>query len=177
MSEAINEILEEEEEQLEQVAVFDDASAEYLMRRIAEANEQYDRMESWYKHQLEKAKKIRDDTVALAEMSLRAYLDMVPVKKTKTQVSYEFPGGKLVLKAQGPEYERDDAALVPWLKENGLGDLVKVKETANWAELKKGLKESPDGTAMVTADGEIVPGVKVTQREPEFKAIPNTKNH
>lgn len=181
MSELANEIFEEEvseEEQIEEVAVLDDASAEYLLRRIAEANEQYDRLVAWYELQQKKAQEIRDRTVAWAERGLRSYLEMIPAaKRTKTQLSYELPGGKLVLKNQGPEYERDETALVPWLKENGLTDLVKVKESANWAELKKTLRETPDGASMMTEDGEIVPGVKVTQREPKFEAIPNTKRN
>ena len=179
MSEARNlneEELLEEEDQLEEVACLDDSSAEYLLRRIMEANEQFDRLEAWYALQLNKALEVRDRTIAWAERGLRAYLDMVPAaKRTKTQISYELPGGKLVLKAQAPEYERDEAVLVPWLKKNGLKDLVKVKESANWAELKKTLKESPDGTCMVTADGEIVPGIKVEQRAPKFTATPTDK--
>lgn len=176
MSEAIKEeILEEEEEELQEVACFDDASADYLLRRIREANEQYDKMEAWYGEQLRKLAAIRDRTIAWAEHGLRSYLDMVPAKKTKTQISYELPGGKLVLKAQAPEYVRDDEKLVPWLKENGKGGFVKIKESANWAELKKTLKESPDGASVMTEDGEIVPGVTVVQMEPKFKAIPNTK--
>lgn len=166
----------DEEERLDEVACLDDSSAEYLLRRIREANEQFDRLEAWYALQLNKAMEIRDRTIAWAERGLQAYLEMVPAaKRTKTQVSYELPGGKLVLKAQAPEYERDDAELVPWLKNNGLTDLVKVKESANWAELKKTLKEGPDGTCMITADGEIVPGVKVEQRPPKFTATPTEK--
>lgn len=178
MSEArkIEEEILEEDETLQEVACFDDSSAEYLLRRIREANEQYERMEAWYERQLGKAKEIRDRTVAWAERGLRAYLEMIPAaKRTKTQISYELPGGKLTLKKQAPEYERDEAALVPWLKQNGLTDLVKVKESANWAELKKTLKEGPDGASMVTEDGEIVPGVKVIQREPKFTADPIEK--
>lgn len=165
----------ENQDELQDVACFDDASAEYLLRRIREANDQFDRMEAWYAHQLQKAMEIRDRTVAWAERGLRAYLDMVPAKRTKTQISYELPGGKLVLKFQAPEYERDDAALVPWLKKNGMAELVKVKESANWAELKKTLKEGPDGGTMITEYGEIVPGVKVIQREPKFTADPTEK--
>ena len=165
---------EEQEEQLQEVACFDDSSAEYLLRRIREANEQYERMAAWYEFNLNKAKEIRDNTVAWAERGLRSFLDVAPVKKTKTQISYELPGGKLVLKAQAPEYTRDDDTLVPWLKKNGLTEMVKVKESANWVELKKQLKEGPDGT-MVTEDGEIVPGVKAEQREPKFTVTLNEK--
>ena len=167
MSEAREILPEEEQEELQEVACFDDASAEYLLRRIREANDQYDRMADWYEHQLNKLREIRDNTIAWAERGLRSYLDMVPAKTTKTQISYDLPGGKLVLKVQAPEYERDEDALVPWLKGNGMTEMVKVKESANWAELKKTLKEGPDGT-MITVDGEIVPGIKVIEREPKF---------
>ena len=178
MSEVVKEeILEEEEEELQEVACFDDAIATYLLRRIREANEQYDRMEAWYTEQLRKLAAIRDRTIAWAEHGLRSYLDMVPAKKTKTQISYELPNGKLVLKAQAPEYVRDDEKLVPWLKENKMEGFIKVKESANWAELKKTLKESPDGASVMTEDGEIVPGVTVEQREPKFQALPNMKDN
>ena len=165
---------EEQEEQLQEVACFDDSSAEYLMRRRREAIEQYDRMAAWYELNLKKAAEIRDNTIAWAERGLRSFLDVAPVKKTKTQISYELPSGKLVLKVQEPEYIRDDSALVPWMKQNGMDGMVKVKESANWAELKKQLKEGPDGT-MVTEDGEIVPGVKAEHREPKFTVTMNEK--
>lgn len=172
MSEALNEVIGED---LQDVAVFDDASAEYLLRRIKEANEQYDRMEAWYTAQLKKAAEIRDRTVAWAERGLRSYLDMVPVKRTKTQISYELPGGKLVLKQQQPKFDTKDEELVPWLKANRMTDMIQVKEEAKWGELKKTLKVSPDGKSMVTEDGEIVPGIRVEQREPKFTAEPTDK--
>ena len=157
----------DEDQEQEEVAVFDDTSAEMLLDRIRWANQQYERMEAWYKKQLEKAAAVRDRTVAWAERGLRDYLGMVPAKKTKTQISYELPGGKLVLKDQGPKFDTNDAELVPWLKQNS-PDLVRVKEEANWAELKKTLTIGPDGKSMVTEDGEIVPGIKVEPREPKF---------
>lgn len=174
---AENEELLNEEEQIEEVAVLDDASSEYLLHRIAEANEQYDRMASWYKQQTEKAKQIRDRTVAWAERGLRAYLDMVPAKETKTQKKYELPGGTLLLKAQQPKFDVVDAELVPWLKNNGSAEYVKVKEEANWADLKKQIQLTPDGTGVMNSDGEILPGVTVTMRDPVFTATPNTKKN
>ena len=176
MSEMLDEIYEEAEgEELQDVAVFDDASAQYLLRRIAEADEQFERMEAWYKHQTAKAKAVRDRTVEWAERNLRAYFDLVPKKTTKTQQSYELPGGKLVLKQKQPKYERDDAALVPWLEGNGRAEMVKVEKSANWAELKKTLTLGPDGESMITEDGEVVPGVKAVPQLPEFSVTVNTK--
>lgn len=159
--------IELDEEDLQDVAIFDDDSAEYMLRRIREANEQCERMEAWYTRQLEKCREVRDRTVAWAENNLRGYFEMVPAKATKTQRSYELPGGKLVLKHQAPKFETKDEELVPWLKANR-PELVKIKESSDWENLKKELKISPEGTSMVTEDGEIVPGITVTPREDKF---------
>ncbi len=170
MSELAREILEEEEEQDEQdVAILDDASAEILIRRIREANEEYERMEAWYKSQLKRMKEKRDNTVAWAEGCLRKYFDLVPKKESKTQQSYQLPGAKLVLKTRAPEYDVDDAVLIPWLKADGWQEFIRVKETADWAKLKPLLKVS--GTGMVDDDGQVVPGITVTEREPEFQVV------
>jgi hypothetical protein len=161
--------IEAEEEELQEVAVLDDASAEYMLKRIREADAQYEKMEAWYAVQLARAKKVRDDTVAWAESNLRAYFDMVPTKNTKTQRSYELPGGKLVLKDQEPKYEKaDEAAVVAWLKQNKMDSMVKVEETANWAEMKKAMKVQVNGDTVCTEDGEVIPGMKATIREPKF---------
>ena len=178
MSEAEKICTEEEEEELEQVACLDDSSAEYLLRRIMEANRQYDSLKDWYEKQLAKAAALRDNTIAWAERGLRDYFEMIPdsvKKKAKTQISYSFKGGKLVLKAQAPEYVRDDAVLVPWLKENKMDEFIKVKESADWGELKKTLSETPDGLSVMTVDGECVPGITVEQRGPKFMVVPDEK--
>ena len=160
---------DEELDQLEgqDVPMLDDMDAEYMLTLIRQADDEYQKMESWYTHMVEKAKEKRDRKVAWAENNLRAYFDIVPAKVTKTQKTYDLPSGKLVLKHQEPKYDTKDEELVPWLKANR-PELVKTKESSDWANLKKELKVSPDGTAMVTEDGEIVPGVTVTQREDKF---------
>ena len=170
MSEWKKEIPEEEQEdQQEEMMVLDDASAEILMRQIADADTEYDRMESWYKTQLKRCKERRDGIVSWAKGCLRAYFDLVPKKETKTQSSYQTLSGKMVLKRLGPAFDVDDAVTVPWLKENGLGDYVKVKESVNWEALKKAVNIT--GAAVTTEDGEIIPGITVTEREPEFTVV------
>lgn len=159
---------EEAADELEEVAVLDDASAEIMLARIKEAEEQYERMAAWYTFQLGKAKEIRDRTVAWAEGNLRTYFDMVPAKETKTQRKYELPGGTMTLKRQEPKYDVKDEELVPWLEANGKAALVQIKKEAKWGDLKKELRVSSDGASMVTEDGEIVPGVTVTPRDDKF---------
>lgn len=169
MSELEKEILDEEQEyQQEEMMVLDDTSAEMMMKQIADANKEYDRMESWYKTQLKRIKERRDGIVAWAEGCLRGYFDLVPTRDTRTQRSYQLPSGKLVLKNREPEYERQDDVLIAWLKQNA-PEYIKVQEAVDWANLKKAMKTT--GDSMTTEDGEIIPGITVVAREPEFHAV------
>lgn len=143
-----------------------DAKAEWALTKIREARADRDRWVAWYKDKIDEITQQTDfDTMNLERM-LADYFATVPHKKTKTQESYKLPGGKLVLKTQNPEYTRDDKAVIEWAKANGLPQFVKVEEKLAWQELK-------DATAVfeghiVTEDGEIVPGVEVTNREAKF---------
>ena len=143
-----------------------DAKAEWALTKIREARADRDKWVEWYKAKIEEITEQTDfDTMNLERM-LAEYFATVPHKKTKTQESYKLPGGKLLLKTQNPEYTRDDKAVIEWAKANGFGQFVKVEEKLAWQELK-------DATAVfeghiVTEDGEIVPGVEVTNREAKF---------
>ena len=143
-----------------------DAKAEWALTKIREARADRDRWVEWYKAKIDEITQQTDfDTMNLERM-LADYFATVPHKKTKTQETYKLPGGKLVLKTQNPEYTRDDKAVIAWAKANGLPQFVKVEEKLAWQELK-------DATAVfeghiVTEDGEIVPGVEVTNREAKF---------
>lgn len=164
-------------DELQEVAVLDDASAEMILRQLKQAEDQYDRMKAWYDHQTAKLKEIRDRTRAWAETCLRPYMDMVPTTGKKI-LTYEMPGGTMKLAKQDPEYKINDEELVPWLKENKLDKFVEVKEEAKWGDFKETLKDEKkkirtadagDGTlAVVTEDGEIIPGIKAIPREDKF---------
>lgn len=148
--------------------VTDDKSAEWCIRKIREARAEKQRWAEYYREQQRKIDQEADGTIGYFEALLADYFDMVPHKRTKTQESYQLPGGKLVRKQQAPEYQRDEAALLPWLKENAPA-LVKVTEAADWAALKNQLVIAPDGETVATEDGEIVPGVKAIQRPEVFR--------
>ena len=160
MSELLN-------EEMEEVAVLDDASAEMVLQQLKQAEDQYDRMKAWYDHQIANLEEIRDRTREWAETCLRPYFDMVPHSGKKI-LSYDMPGGTLKLTPQEPKYEVIDAEMVPWLKATS-PEYVKVKEEAAWGEWKKDHKftVTADG-GIATEDGEIVPGVKATVRPDKF---------
>ena len=156
-------------EDIKQFAVTDDESAEWCLKKIREAQASVKKWETHYAAQLEKVKAEAENDIAYFSGLLEEYFDSVPHKATKTQESYTLPGGKLVRKKQQPKFETDDEALVPWLEENFMGQLVKVKKSADWAALKKVCSVTPDGEHVATDEGEIIPGVTVTQRPDVFK--------
>jgi hypothetical protein len=162
MSELLNDAREE-------FTVTDDAAAEWCMKKIKEAEADRAMWKAHYEAQMEKVNKAADESIAYFTAKLEEYFSNVPHKATKTQESYTLPGGKLIRKKQQPKFETDDEALVPWLEDNFMGQLVKVKKSADWAALKKVVSVTPDGEHVATDEGEIIPGVTVTQRPDVFK--------
>lgn len=165
MSEAMNDLVYRETDT--EFHVTDDSAAEWCMKKIRKAEADRAMWKAHYEAQMEKVNKAADDDIAYFTAKLEEYFATVPHKATKTQESYSLPGGKLIRKQQQPKFETDDEALVPWLEENFMGQLVKVKKSADWAGLKKVV--TVDGDHVVTDEGEIIPGVTVTQRPDVFK--------
>ena len=151
--------------------VTDDKAAEWCMKKIKEAEADRAMWKAHYEAQMQKVNDSADSAVAYFTAKLEEYFATVPHKGTKTQESYSLPGGKLVQKKQQPEYKTDDVELLQWLKDNFMYDFIKTKtvESADWAALKKLVTITPDGAHVATDDGEIVPGVTVTQRPDVFK--------
>ena len=147
----------------------DDKSAEWALEKIREAQEDTARWNAYYAAQMETIERQNADTVAYFTALLEAWFKTVPHKVTKTQESYQLPGGKLVRKAQQPSYERDAEALLKWAKAS-LPEAVKVKEEASWTDIKNRIgKVMPDGSAVDKETGEIIDGVTVIERDPVFK--------
>lgn len=156
-------------EAIERFEVNNDQKAEWALDKIREARADRDRWIAFYKEQIEKVKAECDDNTANLEFMLRTYFAERSkegfTKATKTQESYQLPGGKLILKKQAPEFEHDDSVLVPWLEQNAPG-FVKIEKSAAWGELKKVVEVS--GDSVIDENGEVVPGVTVTARTDKF---------
>jgi hypothetical protein len=172
----MSELLQEEQPQRERFVVDNDLKAEWVLKKIRDirANKQREKDElarqmQFYVDQMAAVDKRADEEEAFFKSMLLPYfnsrVDDGFAKATKTQVACKLPTGKMVLKHKNPIFDRDNAVLLPWLKANR-PELVKVEESPNWAELKKAVKVVGDG--VVTADGEMVPGVKVTEQEDDF---------
>lgn len=148
--------------------VDNDQKAEWAARKIREARQDTQKWTEYYERQLSAIRRANEETEAYFAALLADYFDTVPHKATKTQESYSLPSCKLVLKAQQPEFNRDEAVLCDYLDKKGRDNLVRITRRADWAALKKTLKVMEDGTC-VDADGEVVEGVQAFSRQPEFK--------
>ena len=156
----------------EQFVINDDGKAEWALNKIAEEKVEMQRMINVansmiikYQEKIEVYQKQFESKTAFLKEQLRQYFETVPHKTTKTQETYKLPSGTLKLKKQNPEYIRDEEKLLIWAKVNK-PEHVKVKESVNWAELKKELKFVDDKA--LTEDGEIVDGVIASERPSVF---------
>lgn len=172
----MSELLKEEQPR-ERFTVDNDMKAEWVLSKIrrirADQKKEKDelaRQMQFYQDQMDMIDRQADEEVTFFESMLIPYfaerMDSGFTKSTKTQTTYKLPSGKLVLKKQEPTYDRNNAELLPWLKANR-PELVNVEESPNWAELKKTI--TVVGEAATTKDGEVIPGVKVTEREDKFE--------
>lgn len=153
--------------------VDDDQKAEWCIRKIADAKKEMMDWIEFYVEQTDKVKAKCEARIQFFEGMLQRYFESVPHKETKTQSSYQLPSGKLVLKKQTVEWVHDDAALLPWVKKN-VPNMIKIKESVDWAGLKSVFKEDDDyiqsnGALVNATDGEVIPGITVTERPDVFK--------
>ena len=169
MSEPILEQTMEDEgtEWAQHYTVENDQDAEWCIQQIKNAEEEKKKWKEFYDDRYQKVCATCDLTIANMECVLQTYFDKVPHKTTKTQENYQLPSGKLVIKKQAPEYERDDEQILDWLHRSGKEQFVKTKETVDWSGLKSTLNIV--GETASDEFGEIVPGLKVIEREDIFK--------
>jgi len=168
MSEMIQETQEAQEEQ--RWVVDNDRKAEWCMEKIAEKREELKKWKDHYKKLSADIEATITADIAGLEEKLKGYFFQMSeggfTRSTETQEIYNLPHGKIFMAHQEPEYDRDNAVLLDWLKKNS-PEFVKVEETVKWGDLKKTLGTS--GTVMTTEDGEIVPGITVNTRPAIFK--------
>ena len=150
----------------EELEVRTDLEAGWQLERRKKIIADRDELIAFYKERIKAAEEDAEFKLGFIDRALRAFFDIVPHKSTKTQEYYALPGGKIMLKKQAPEYERDDDTTSAWLKDNGGAEYVKTKESLDWAALKDA--STVVGETIVNSDGEVIPGVKVIEREPKF---------
>jgi phage host-nuclease inhibitor protein Gam len=170
----IPDIIDIPEIESEGFAIDNDQKAEWALRKIREHRADASRMAMVCDAEIERYGQIKKDAAEKCERScsyleslLYDYFSTVPHKATKTQEFYKLPTGVLKKKIREPEYVRADAEILAWLNEQGMKDYIEVKPSLKWADLKKVIAANGE-TAVYPETGEIIPGVKVVEREPVF---------
>lgn len=151
-----------------------DNKAEWAIRKIAEERAEAQRyinvcntMINEYQAKIQEAEEQLERNTGYLQSLLAQYFETVETKRTKTQETYKLPSGTLKKKYPQPQLKRDDTKLVEWLKNTGKTDYIKVKESADWANLKKIAQVK--GNVVVDENGEIVEGIEVVERPPTFE--------
>ena len=157
----------------------DDNQADWALRKIARARQDMKEAEETAAMEIEKINRWLDgqrDESLRTERFFTALLQEYyeprfmtnPDKKT-----YKLPSGKVQRRTQQPQFDRDNEALLAWLKQREMTDYIEVKETPKWGELKQQVQVV--GEHVVIKDGplkgEIIDGVEVVHRPPTFKVV------
>ena len=152
----------------EEFIIDTDAKAEWALNKIREARANRDKMIDWYNAKIKEITEQTDFDTFNLERLLSEYFRMTADvhKKTKATESYSLPSGKLAMKAQQPEFKRDDSKVIEWLKSHDGADYVRIEEKLDWAGLKA--RSAVIGGKLFDENGEEIAGVEVVEREPKF---------
>lgn len=142
---------------LRKIASIERARAE--ARAAAEA--EIARARSWLADEEKRADQAREYLDFLLEDYHRRTIAENPKAKT-----IKLLGGELQLRAQQPEFLRDEKLLTDWADKNR-PEFVKREPKLEWGELKKVLKFEK-GKAIDPASGELVPAITVIMRPAKF---------
>ena len=107
--------------------------------------------------------------------NLRAYHDRqreaLGAEKVKT---LHLPTLRLEYRKQPDVWERDTASLLAYVQTTGHPEFVKTTLSLDWSGMKKALSPTDEGTVVLKATGEEVPGITVTPGEETWKIARET---
>lgn len=154
-----------------------DDKAEWAVRKIRQAQLAIEKRRRFVQAEIERLQAWQQmmderDQATINRMTglLQPYFEALRPSLGKRK-SYRLPSGVLQVRTVQVSYARDEEQLLPYARQIGL---VKVKETPDWAEIKKRFRPAGDrpGDPVVDVEtGEIVPGVAVQEPEREVFSV------
>lgn len=154
-----------------------DDKAEWAVRKIRQAQTDIEERRAFVQAQIEslqtwqRTMDERDQaTIDRMKSLLHPYFEALRPQLGKRK-SYSLPSGTLQVRTSQVQFARDDAKLIEAYRAAGL---VKLKESPDWAAIKKRLKpvDNKPGAAVVDVEtGEVVEGVTVAEPEKETFSV------
>ena len=166
----------EELEVREEFVIDNDLKAEWAIKKLAEVEQEHDRLIAVceqqineYELKIEQYKQSKDSGTSYFKTQLFSYMQTCKTKATKTMHSYQLASGQLKYTLPKNDFAKDEEKLIEWVK-NNKSELIKTKESVDWATLKKQIKivESDDKLNVITEDGEVVEGISVVEKQGKF---------
>lgn len=159
-------------------AVTDEASAEWAMEKLEEnakaralVDEQYQRMIARHEAWRADALKELDENDAYLQSLLRPWAEAKLAGGKKKSV--KLPSGTVGFRAGSGTYKFGDekvtatsAELLAFVKTDD-ASYIKVEESVRWGDYKATLNVMENGK-VVSANGEVIPGMTYTEGEPTF---------
>lgn len=159
--------LEEAAEAQRRVSYFKDRQAEIdaiIEQQIEPFLKKIEMIKEWGKEAKKEFAEKESYYTATLEQYLRSEVEKQVGAGKKPKKTLALPYGKISLKKQQPEFVKDEEKLFEYAKQSGL---IKVKESTDWAELKKQCQVV--NGVMVDENGEVIPGVQVVERNDKFE--------
>lgn len=144
-------------------SIVSDLQAEWALKKISKATEEYNRLVNLANSEIESIntrvqeleRKYNNDTAYL-KSKLFEYFCSVEHKETKTQETYKLLSGTLTFKKPARKIDRPtDQRLLDALHQTGESEFIETVEKPKWAEYKKTLTITDDGK-VVNANGELI---------------------
>ncbi len=167
----------------EHFTVTDAASAEWCMEKLAEKAAAREQVETQYQKMVKRYEKWRTDSLArLNDDENYFYQLLAPWVAEQLagskKKSITLPCGRVGFRAGGKTFRLNGEKVVntspdllQFVKQAN-AEFVDVKESVKWGDYKKTLQVAKDGR-VVTADGEIIPGMSVEVEPAKFYAEVN----
>lgn len=174
----LSEIDEVETIEKESFTIRDKNQATWALRKIRalkaqtkETNElaemEIERIKAWQAIENQSA----EDSIAYFEGLLHDFMLGERAHDPKLK-SIKLPHGTIKFRKQQPEYVRNEPALIEWAKQSDKTGLIKIKESLDWATMKKGITAA-DGKAIYNETGEVLEHVEIIEREDKFEVVTN----
>ena len=139
-----------------------DADADSALHKIQRLNQGINYVRKIAEQQIQKIVAWRDEQIANRQEAITSEQNRLKNSKRK---SVSLPSGKFGYRKQPPKITHDDTILLAFAKESA-PQFVKVKESVDWAGLKKSCVIDQD--KMIDENGEVLPGITIEQQEPKF---------